>query len=391
MPVNHASLRRLYEAAQRDRTPNRFFDELQAGLDGGQLKLEDFSIRQLFEHFVEDGRELANTFNPRQGGGFNLQEAADVVNTAAFSNISGQLMYSAVLSKYQMPEFVFSSLIPTQPTSFNGERIPGLGQIGDQAEIVPEAGQYPYVGFGEDYVDTPATTKRGMICPVTKEAIFFDRTGQILDRARDVGYWLGVNKEKRAIDCVIDENTTKHRYRWRGTTYATYQTSTPWDNVTGSNALVDWTDLDNDRQTANALIDPDTGEPIMFSRQHFVVTDQLLWSANRIVDATTIKVTVPGYATTGNPTQYETKNPVQGLQVVSSVLLANRLATDTDWFVGDITQYAKYMENWPITVVSAPPNSQEDFNRDIVAQFKVSERGAYAVVQPRQMRKNTVA
>ncbi len=392
LTARHQQLRRFYEAAERDRQPRRFFEDIGRALQAKELRPEDFSIRKLFEEFVDGGREIAESWNPRQGGGVNILEAADAVDTSSFSNITGQILYSAVLEKYMMPEFVFSRLIPTQPTSFSGERLVGMGQIGDEAEIVAEGAQYPFVGFGEDYVDTPQTTKRGMICPVTKEAVFFDLTGQILDRAREVGLWLGVNKEKRAIDCVIDENTTAHRYKWRGTVYATYQTTTPWDNVTASNALVDWTDLDNDRQTANGLIDPNTGEPIMIGpTQQLIVTDQLLWSAQRIANATEITVTVPGYATSGNPTGYTTKNPVQGLQVVSSVLLASRLATDTDWFTGDVGGYAKYMENWPITVVQAPPNSQEDFHRDIVAQFKASERGAFAVVQPRKMRKSTVA
>ena len=39
------------------------------------------------------------------------------------------------------------------------------------------------LGFGEDYIETPSTTKRGFIVPVTKEAIFFDRTHLVLSRA----------------------------------------------------------------------------------------------------------------------------------------------------------------------------------------------------------------
>ena len=56
---------------------------------------------------------------------------------------------------------------------------------------------YPNVGLGEDYIETPSTTKRGFIVPVTREAIFFDRTHLILQRAAEVGEVLGLNKEKR--------------------------------------------------------------------------------------------------------------------------------------------------------------------------------------------------
>jgi hypothetical protein len=47
------------------------------------------------------------------------------------------------------------------------------------------------------------------------------------------------------------------------------------------------------------------------------------------------------------------------------------------------------MENWPITVQKAPANSEAEFTQDIVARWKVSERGAAAVWDPRYAVKNT--
>jgi hypothetical protein len=46
------------------------------------------------------------------------------------------------------------------------------------------------------------------------------------------------------------------------------------------------------------------------------------------------------------------------------------------------------MENWPITVTQAPAGNADDFNRDIVAKYKCSERGQYAVIEPRVMVEN---
>ena len=67
---------------------------------------------------------------------------------------------------------------------------------------------YPNVGLSEDYIETPSTTKHGFIVPVTREAIFFDRTHLILQRAAEVGEVLGLHKEKRLIDLVIGARTT---------------------------------------------------------------------------------------------------------------------------------------------------------------------------------------
>ena len=385
--INYKDLRDLNEKLG----PQKACRHLKEALVNGDLKPSDFSIRELFETQVEDGRELVESFNPGKPGQDVLLEAGGAVNTAHFSNIYKQIAYSSVLEAFQDEEYVFSKLIPTQPTQFDGERIPGMSKIGDEAEIVEEGQPYPIAGVSEDYIDTPTPVKRGLEVDVTKEAIFFDRTGLLLTRCKDVGLWLGLNKEKRAIDCLIDENTTAHRYKWRGTTYASYQTTTPWDNVTATATLVDWTDLDEAEQTLAAILDPFTGEPIVSTPTDLVVTRQNLWTAQRIVNATEITVVTAGYATSGNPTETRAANPVRRVNIHSSQQLAARMATDTTWYYGAIAKYAKYMENWGLQVLQSDANSEVGFTRDIVARYRADERGAYVVVQPRVMNKSTVA
>ena len=162
-----------------------------------------------------------------------------------------------------------------------------------------------------------------------------------------------------------------------------------WDNLAATNGLVDWTDVDAAEQLLAAITDPETGEPIILTPRHIVVTRQLLYTARRVVNATEITVTTPGYATSGNPTDTKVANPVQNYAIVSSQLLAARMATDTSWFLGDLTRAFAYMENWPLTVVQAPANSEAEFNLDVVMRFKASERGAAATLEPRAMVKCT--
>lgn len=385
-------LRRLFEAAQRDGNTDKFHADLSEGLRTKQLKMGDFSLRALFENFVPDGRELVGMYDPRMQASAELRETASVVASSQFAKISGQLLYNAVMEAYQQEAFVFTGLIPTTSTQFNGERIPGIGGIGDEALVVDENQPYPKAGVSQTYIDTPTTTKRGLIVEVSKEAIFFDRTGVLEDRCRRVGEALGLNKEKRAIDCVVDENSTDHRYRWRDTVIATYGDSSgshSWDNLEASNALVDWTDVDNAERLFSGMLDPETGEPILIEPSHIIVTRQLLYTARRIINATQLTVTTPGYATTGNPTETVTSNPIQGYTIVSTNQLAARMATDTSWFLGDPRKAFRYMENWPLTVVQAPANNEAEFTSDVVMRFKASERGAYATIDPRFMVKCT--
>ena len=148
------------------------------------------------------------------------------------------------------------------------ERLSGVSELGDAAQVVNEGKPYPTAGVNEDWVDLPRMLKRGFIVPVTKEALFFDQTAQVLRNSSDLGRSFGINKEKRAIDCVIDENTTAHRYKWRDATYATYQGTTPWINIKTGNALVDWTDIDAVEQLFANMTDPNTGVSLAISGIH---------------------------------------------------------------------------------------------------------------------------
>lgn len=374
--IKYAELKRRYDLDG----PQKTVSHLREALDERHLAPDSFSLRELFEALVPDGREAVRMLDPRQDGNtINLLEANSAVDTSAFSNITGQIVYSAVLQAAQNPMFIGDSLCTTIQTRFNGERIPGIGQIGDKAETVDEGQPYPFVGLNEDYIDTPATTKRGMIVPVTKEAVFFDRTNLVLTRAADVGKWLGLNKEKRIISVVTG---ITNNYKWKGTTYNTYQTTTPWINDKTSSALVDWTDIEILLLLFDAITDPNTSEPIIVVPNTLVVPSALLITAQRILNAPQMRFGDGA----SNTTQYEMKNVLAGRYNIVSSPYVKSVSTDADnYYFGDPKQAFAYMENWPITVVQAPPNSDAEFNRDIIAQYKCSERGVAAVVEPRAM------
>ena len=372
---------------------------LRESLAEKSVDFRDFELGRLFEECYgasefnqcrRDKQYLASNVMLR-----HLQESTGAVNTSAFLNITGQIVYSAILDKYESEDFVFTKLIPETPTQFlDGEKIAGLTEIGDEVAVRDEQMPYALAGIGENWVFTPPVKDRGLIVPVTWEAIFADRTGKLLEYCGDVGKWSGTNREKRAIDCVIDENTTAHRYNWRGTTIATYgdnSGSHTWDNLSASNTLLDWTSINIAEQVFNGLVDPFTGEPIVVDPKHLVVTKQNEYTALRILNATEIRVATPGYATSGNPTETLASNPVRKYQLVTSRLLAARMATDTTWYTGDVGKAFRYMVAEKMQVVQAPPNNIHEFERRIVQQYRVNERGAYTTLEPRAVVKCTVA
>lgn len=338
------------------------------------------------------------------GNGFvrTLMEAEGAVSTSAFLNITGQVVYSWIMEPLPGEEdYPFTDTIPeTGPVmTLQTEKVPGLTQLGDVAQVRYEADPYALAGFGEDWIFRPAILDRGFVVPLTWEAVFEDKTGRIQQHAQDGRKSMRINREKRAIDCVIDQNTTAHRYNWRGTSIASYNDNTgthTWDNLAATNGLVDWTQVNTANQVFNALTDPYTGEPLNVTPRHIVAAMGLQQTALRILSATELRVTSPGYATSGNPTQTVRDNPYKNyLQLLTSRLLGARMAAaselTTDWFVGDVTAYARYFWAEKLDVAQAPPDHPDNFMRRIVQQYRVNERGEYVVTQPRAMVKNTVS
>jgi hypothetical protein len=386
MSLNYRELKRRYDLDGADQTVRHLTEALGAG----DLHAEDFSIRDLAEALVPDGREWVRLLDPRAGGGVSVLEAVDGVDVTAFLNVTGQVIYSKILEGYSQEAFVASKLVQTVPTRLDGEKIPGVSRVADEIDEVGPGMPYPHLGFGEDYIETPSTAKRGFIVPVTKEAIFFDRTHLVLSRAAEVGEALGLNKEKRILDCVLG---VTNNYKANGAEYNTYYASGgPWKNVLASNELVDWTDVDAAEQLFADILDPHTGEPVLVRGTTVLVMPAYRHAAHRVFNAAEVT-----YAASGAPSTTTYANPLGNYRVHESRLAYRRVvasgvsAADAKkwWFVGDFRKAFAYMENWPITVTQAPLGSEAEFTNDIVLRFKASERGAAAVLNPRYVVKCT--
>ena len=188
--IKYRELRRRYELDG----PAKTVKHLSEAIAQRHVRPEDFSLRDLAEGLVPDGHQWVRMLDPRNSSGTSVLEAEEAVDVTAFLHVAGQIVYSKILEAYRQEAFVVSKLVDTIPTRLDGERIPGIGRIKDEVTEVHPGMPYPHVGFGEDYIETPQTTKRGLIVPVTKEAVFFDRTHLILQRAAEVGEVLGLNK-----------------------------------------------------------------------------------------------------------------------------------------------------------------------------------------------------
>lgn len=388
--INPVKIRESYKM-----DPNRTCAGISEQIEDGSLTLRDFSIKEMFEALVPDGPEVLRLMDQtkKSGGTWRLQEAASGVDLSAFSNITGQIIFTTIKKEFELATMVADMVCTTRQSPFPyGERVPGIGGIGDQAEVVNEGQPYPTAGVNEEFIDFPAPAKRGFIVPVTRESIVFDRTGQLGQRVSTVAKWLGLNKEKRVLDTVLGVTNT---YKRNGTSTNTYLSSGAYIN-SQANTLVDWTDIENAELLFDAITDPNTGEPIAWQGEMtLIVPTALRRTAHRIVHMTQIRFNDGASGTTAyygqNPLQNQSNNiNMSGtINVLSTPYIKSRDSSASTWFYGRPKEAFVYNEVWNIETSQAPTGSPSEFERDIMLQYKASEFGVPGTMEPRMMTKNT--
>lgn len=376
-----------YRLAKRTRETDRLTEHWDQLLEENKLTPRDFSIREMMAAAIDDGSAILEQWQYNPGDRMNLRESG--VNMAAFSRINKQLISTEVMQEYQRASFIGDQLVtPTPSPKMFGERVPGAASIGDQAGAVGEGKPYPLVGFNEDFIQVPDKIKRGMICAITKEAILQDQTGLILKRAKEVGYWLGENKESRILNVILGNVSTYNRKN-RGVVpnYGDALGAHDWNNLVASNPFVDWTSLDAVRIVMDAITDPNTGTSLAIDGKQILVPSGLAMKVANVINATQIE-TVDNQAAAGT-TRTVSSNPVSGYTALTSPRIAPLQGNQTSWLTGDFKRAFSYLEAWPITTSQAPPNSEEEFQKDIVDRYKVSECGVAIAEDPRYVVKCT--
>lgn len=364
---------------------------LREALEEGKIVKDQISVRDLAEGFM--GGNWEDKLRRRQARVFT--EASEAVDSSGFVAITGQLLINEIKQKYKSADFVGDSLVEVIPIT-NGnlgtQRTPYLSDVIDEPQQVQQGKEYPQTSISPQYIDYPAPEKRGQICAVTFETIFSDLTRQMLDSAGSVGRRLGINREERILRVVLG---IVNNHSWNGSSYNTYQASTPWINVKSSNELVDWTDLNEAEQLFVNMLDPVTGKPIDITPNAILVMPAYYYSARRVTRATETR---SGDITSGAGNQTVAPNPLDNDYRIAKSAFAYKLLTDTVanggagiaaadakkyWYIGDFKKAFVYRQVYPLRTVEAPPLNPMDFKQDIALAVKASEFGVAAVRDPR--------
>jgi len=368
-------------------------DIIQQLIESGEVTVADFSIKQLAEATM--GEDWVHRLNPgAAGGGVVLLEADSAgVGSSAFANISGQLFYNATLAGYNAPGMIADQLVTTMPSGILGdEKIGGVTEPLGESDEVGEGMDYPEVGMGEDWINTGAGVKRGNILPITREAIFADRTGMLIQQAGRIGERVRLKKENAVLDMVMG---VTNPFSWKGTAYNTYLTSGGWVNDAASKELLDYSSLEEVSVALADITNPfqtDSSEPVPYILKDLLVMPYKQWTAKRINTATEVRTVSNTNNTTIGASPAPTMNVLVSALAKQRLVLSGVSSANANqyWLAGDFKAAFGYKENWPLRMEQQIDSSEQAFNRDVVLRLKASERGTPFIQQPRAVQRRRV-
>jgi len=332
----------------------------------------------------------------------DVMEAGTEIVPSAFANISAfnasvaGLLEARLLEAYSRPAYIAEQLGEVIPSTKRSEKFIGISTVGDASLERKPGDPHVRAAGGEQYVTTPETKNRGIAIEVTREAVMFDLTRDLLAQAEKAADALALRKEYLMVDCVLGVTNT---YNYNGTSYNTYQTATPWINNI-QNPLVNWTDYDEALQLFAGMTDPETGEPIEV-RPNAVLAMPAEW-VNHSYYLNSAEV---GRYTSSLAEEARGRNPMYGMfQLLGGPTYpyAYKRARAADglnlseanakglWLLGDFKGAFAWVQNLPLTVLRANPSDHEMADRGLVFALFADEMGTAAVKDPRKVVKNRV-
>lgn len=384
-----------------EKGPKRTRLFIQESFDKGEFTMEDFSIQDLCRELIPNGHEFVRQMDPRAET--VLEASPDVVDTSAFSQITGQLMFSTIKQALEDEDLIGDMLVSSMPSNLRDEeKIPGISNTANEFENeVPEGKEFPLVGLSEEFVMAPRSEVHGGIIGITRQMIRADKTGVLIQRAREIGIGLAVNREITILKTVLGLIDNDHNANGeRRNTYAAAGANMGFNNLDNAE-LLDYSDIIEVEEVFRTMSDPHTGRPLRVSPKVLLCAPTpVAWVARRLIKATEVRNDQrPVLAAGVSVYQPTSPNPIPyALEVVSSDLVprliqeytgkggitaANRTAAVKHWFLGDFKKAFYWKELVPLEVKEEPPNSSIAFERDVMLRFRVMYDGSCFPYEPR--------
>jgi hypothetical protein len=364
-----------------------------------KMKPSEFSFRGLAESlcgyaWVQNlEQSTSHAFQVFEAGGNPAISPGNLPNVSAFLGSVSGLLDAAILQGYEKPEYIIDKLIYTLPSKTRQKKLIGAGRIGDQAKRRNPGEGHAFAQFGDRVVTTSETQNDALACAVTFEAVFFDQTSEVLERANSVGDELALRKELDGFRLIAGVNNP---YNYNGVAYNTYLTSGNWINDVASNPLVDWTNIDVANALASRFTDQETGNRITTNFDVALVSPAKAWTAKHIQHATEVESRTQSAAEIRRGAYLGDKYNLQHSNYLDQVLTAaaadgglalSQANADKYWWLLKTGPDGAFVrtENWGITINRAAPDSFSMLNQKLLLAVFSDQMHAFDVREPRRV------
>ena len=341
-------------------------DKVEQLLESGKVTTRDFSFRQLYEELVDVPL------------GADSAQVAEALNSSSFPTIASKVINKDIIDEYDLALGNVGNLADESQATRTDEEIVVGFTAGDTTPLMRRQGMaYEETSMGEKNWKVKMADFGRMIS-LTREVIFEDRTGEVLKRARDIGRAGGHHKQKMIIETIeasartAFEESTFGGANYKGsdiTLYANDHASLDGqtnDNLVVSNALADYTDLDNVYLAFANMVD-EAGDKINVVPKTILIPQALMATASKIMNSQFLHDGSGG----SNVPSY---NPVHdigsgsAMDIVSSVFLSSA----STWFMGDFNSQLMGLSVYDPATASQGADSELAFTNQIVARFRWS-------------------
>jgi hypothetical protein len=324
-----------------------------------QRAVKDLGQEQALQHIMDSVAE--GKVAPEE---YRLPDLYEALDSTAFPKATAALIHKKVIDGYDIIPTIGDQLVTTVPSSLKQETIVGFNAAEGPRQVL-EGMPYEDSGISEKYV-TITNRKFGRLISVTEEAIMFDQTGQLLQRAYQIGKKAAYYREKEIVEAVIDSNTTSY---YPSGTATDFYSSTNGNTVSGGSGAINTTSLQLVKDKINLQTDSN-GDYVLINQAGMIllVPPELEVEAFELLTATGTGVRGTDY--------FPVPNYFKGR---FTVLSSPFLTTSTSWYLGDFKEDFWWTEVYPIQI-QQKKSDEDKFHRDVVAHYKVRYFGRCGAV-----------
>ena len=322
-----------------------------------------------------------------------------VSSTVPVSEAMGDSLFpkitKEVINKEFMPAFESGvkdvmnlvSVMQTDETAFDFI----AGTTAKSSMLKVEVGHnYPFGEFGEKSVRI-SLGKWGQIIPLELELVIQDKTGTLLQRARDFAAELADVQHRLIVETVVGvtrtifKETTAGGYYYNGSVRTLYSANhaTVLNGYTNQN-LSATTALSTDGLDVmfglTAIMQDEEGKYVATNPNLLLVHPRYEQKAWNLVNCAT-------RPDSGN----RADNFYSRFNYMSTPYLNTGGGNTTDYYLGNFPRQFVWMDVWKPRIDTQGSNSNAAFERDVVYQFKVSQSGGCAARDSRFVIKATAA